>query len=925
MIQFIYMSQVRTWKRTTLLSIAILLWAFFAPLTFAQVQEPESPEACGNFNYGSHQQPIEDCDNPFGRTDDLTNLMIGAETAVNGQTYLIEPSGLTDYGVPGENYFNRSFVDFYRHEGADYVAISTDFEYPEREVIEEKIAEYFNNLLPNSDQLEVAHFITKYTEIYDASYKYPFFYDSTLRARYFEAQLDQYVQHVYEELEEYVEDNVTSSRIALLPGTYTAVFVDTDEGPVMSYNNQSIWQRIWDNLIPKAYAYYYVRTVTFTLVDTMPEPEGASSVLFLPGIMGSRLYEESEECNPYSGNTSFKQIRWPSGGDCDIARLDMSSLGISENDIFTEQEDGVIEDIGAVVNLYESLLDDLADWKSDDLIADYRAVPYDWRLSLYDILKAREVDGRIVTATSSMYHEGYIYQSLMELVEESPAEKVVLVGHSNGGLVIQALLATMKENGDPLLEAIDKVILVAVPQTGTPESVVGVLHGVSLDPLSFLVSHEESRKLMNTSPFAYHLLPSEGYYDEVDTPVITFEPGTATDPWIAQFGGELDSLDEVTAFLAKESGRVTPEWNDTATPATMYSHLLGYGESVHSYLEDWRPDETQVYEVAGAGIATPATLTYFTDTECVRSVQTYFSYTCAEFESKLGYRVHEVIDGDGTVVVQSALASQGDEVEKRWLNFLDYNDENSNRKHSTFIEVDEVREFVLDVSVGDLLDSYTYLSTSEPDLSDENRLLLRLHSPLDMFVVLHDGEVVSSSTPSLRGVEYRRYGEVQQLSIPEDEKDYEIRLVGLAEGSFTLEIEQYEGEEMEERVTYSALPTSTTTKVTIDLEDEDLLSEVDLLIDYNGDGVFETTALPGLSQVTFAEPEVIATSTPVVVEKGGSISGTKVKDRSTLAVAPLGVLTASIIESEKSEYELLLQLIELLTQYRDLLIKLRVQ
>jgi hypothetical protein len=98
-----------------------------------------------------------------------------------------------------------------------------------------------------------------------------------------------------------------------------------------------------------------------------------------------------------------------------------------------------------------------------------------------------------------------------------------------------------------------------------------------------------------------------------------------------------------------------------------------------------------------------------------------------------------------------------------------------------------------------------------------------------------------------------------------------------------------------------------------------------MLIDYNGDGIFEATALPGLSQVTFEGPEVVVTSTPVVTENSGSSSGTKVKDRGGFTLAPLGTLTASITEPEKSEYELLLQLIELLTQYRDLLIKLRLQ
>lgn len=907
-----------------LLGIAILLWAFFAPLTFAQTLPCGSisgPEAL--FEPGGDYDTIvtvaiEDCADPFNVTIDppsIYSLEINGVEVENGDTY-IQDEPIQEMNILGwrpETHTERFLL---KHEADGYIYVDESVPEPTEDDYRDFAFTYFDT------EAEVEQYLTILFEEQETGDTAQYFFDEEG-----EYLLDQNtgepIVDRYNTFWSAANDYVYGQTIAYEPGTYTMVIRES----MLLLTHNTIWDTVREFFIKTAHAQYIVEpnyyTITFTIADSVPEPVGASSVLFLPGIMGSKLLEESAECNTYSDNVSFKQIRWPSAGDCDIARLDMSSLGVSEYDIFTE-EDGVIEDISAVVNLYESLLEDLVDWKADDLIADYRAVPYDWRLSLYDILKATEVDGRIVPNSAGTYQDGYVYKSLEELVDESPAEKVVLVGHSNGGLVIQALLATMKENNDPLLDAIEKVVLVAVPQIGTPESVVGMLHGVQLAG-GVVVSHEESRKLMNTSPFAYHLLPSEGYYDAVATPVITFEPGTSTNPWIAQFGGELDSLEEVAAFLAKESGRVTPEWNDTATPATMYSHLLGYGESVHSYLEDWRPDETQAYEVAGVGIDTPATLTYFTDTDCVRYEQKHFSRNCVEFESKLGYRVHYVIDGDGTVVAPSAVASQGSGVDRSWLDLKAYGRFRLDRIHKDILEVEEVREFVSGVIASSNLGPYTYLSSTAPDFSGENRLLLRLHSPLDMYVVLHDGEVVGSSTPLLRGVEYHRYGEVQQLTIPEDEEDYEIRLVGLAEGSFTLEIEQYEGEEMEERVAYSALPTSTTTKVTINLEDEEMLSEVDLLIDYNGDGIFETTAVPGLSQVTFEAPEAVATSTPVVVEKSGSNSGTKVKDRSTLAAAPLSVLTASTIESEKSEYELLLQLIELLTQYRDLLIKLRLQ
>ena len=91
------MSQVRTWKRTMLLGIAILLWAFFAPLTFAQTLPCGSisgPEAL--FEPGGDYDTIvtvaiEDCADPFNVTIDppsIYSLEINGVEVENGDTYI---------------------------------------------------------------------------------------------------------------------------------------------------------------------------------------------------------------------------------------------------------------------------------------------------------------------------------------------------------------------------------------------------------------------------------------------------------------------------------------------------------------------------------------------------------------------------------------------------------------------------------------------------------------------------------------------------------------------------------------------------------------------------------------------------------------------------------------------------------------------
>jgi hypothetical protein len=75
---------------------------------------------------------------------------------------------------------------------------------------------------------------------------------------------------------------------------------------------------------------------------------------------------------------------------------------------------------------------------------------------------------------------------------------------------------------------------------------------------------------------------------------------------------------------------------------------------------------TKVYQIAGAGVETASGITYFTDTECIAGGSLWFE--CQEYAPKLGYYVNFTHDGDGTVVVPSALGMQaGDSVERWWL------------------------------------------------------------------------------------------------------------------------------------------------------------------------------------------------------------------------------------------------------------------
>jgi len=114
--------------------------------------------------------------------------------------------------------------------------------------------------------------------------------------------------------------------------------------------------------------------------------------------------------------------------------------------------------------------------------------------------------------------------------------------------------------------------------------------------------------------------------------------------------------------------------------------------------------------------------------------------------------------------------------------------------------------------------------------------------------------------------------------------------------------------------------------VVIEAKTGDVLNDTELKIDYSGDGDFETTALSGLGQVTFVistSTDETATSTTAVIKKIVN-SSTKTKSL-TLPLVPKAEHTAGKSELEVQKIKLLQQIIVFLTQYRDFLLKLKVQ
>ena len=78
------------------------------------------------------------------------------------------------------------------------------------------------------------------------------------------------------------------------------------------------------------------------------------------------------------------------------------------------------------------------------IINEWKALPYDWRLALEDMLasgkKIGEKNGEDNISYLDATSTPYIFQELERLAETSDTGKVTIITHSNGGLVAKYLL-----------------------------------------------------------------------------------------------------------------------------------------------------------------------------------------------------------------------------------------------------------------------------------------------------------------------------------------------------------------------------------------------------------------------------------------------------------------------------------------------------
>jgi len=543
-----------------------------------------------------------------------------------------------------------------------------------------------------------------------------------------------------------------------------------------------------------------------------------SNVLFLPGLEASRLYR------PQILQGQDEDQLWEPTRNEDVEQLYLSSTtGKSLNSsIYTRD---IIDESPQIVNGYNIYKSFIA-FMNDEIVGGgiidaWKAIPYDWRLDYDDILTSGRKTGDNISyleATSTPY----IIQELRRLVETSRTGKVTIIAHSNGGLLAKALIEKLKEENNPLLEKIDKLILVAVPQLGTPKAIEGLLHGdeaqIGALDFGFLLDEEHGRELGENMQSAYNL-----------------------------YGDTINSALELRNFLLGDpqtgNPRIEPAPNDDESPNVLKQQFLNRAAENHdTMLDSWTPPASmEVIQIAGWGLKT------------IKGIEYSCNFLTCSSLSTLDREMLMTHEGDGTVVLPSAVQMNG--ADRFYVNIRDHNNEiitglRKNRDHMNILEIDSLQKFIKNIISGnqDLEDD---IYENEPTLKNSDKSIdFRLHSPVDIHLYdsqgNHAGLVQNPiSGSNLKAYEaripnsyYKEFGETKYIGVG-SEDTYNIELQGLDFGTFTLEIKESLGNEVLGKKVFEDIPTSPQmlASMTIQTVDTSLALSIDIDSDGNTDAI----------------------------------------------------------------------------------------
>ena len=695
----------------------------------------------------------------------------------------------------------------------------------------------------------------------------------------------------------------------LTEGIYTLLLVETEpsEKPVLS--SESVLKQKFARLgsIPTAHAAdlgsniraIYSRTVTLVRA----EPEGASSVLFLPGIQASRLYTD--------GAFGTENQLWTPNWNSDIHKLSMNEVGVSDRYVYTRDILDTVFGLGSVYGKFSNHMDRLV---ADGVIKDWQPYAYDWRYAVDQIAsQGTQYETRVRSAV----------QSIADLAEDSYSGQVAVIAHSNGGLLAKAVLSELEKQGSEQL--VDSLVLLAAPQIGTPKAIGTLLHGYDQAVGGgFVIDAKTARSVITNLPGAYGLLPRPEYFSRTNSSPIHFEDAAATALFTESYGYNIDSYHTMAQFLEAEIDQRS-EADSIYDAGIVNSGLLQDAFTLHAeVLQPWRaPDSVSVVEVAGYGIPTVSGFAYreFRNRTCSDD---FVLQTCDTQDIYKPMPIFSVA-GDETVMQISATGYEGAK-DTYYFNLLKQEDIEVIR-HVNFTEADSVHQLVTRLLTGEGTDHISFIS-STPDLPSLSYVLVASHSPAALQITDSAGAVTkvqSTETDlyirqeAIAGSQVQYVGSTTYILLPNDD-EYEIDVIGTGFGGVTLTVDDVRENNVSKSYEVWIPEVQPGSHVTARLHKQTLST---VTIDFDGDGDIDGQITPeqGIEIELPVAPGDTASDieAPTQSSSGGYTPRTRSEQAGAVAGVRTSVESGSEVEYHQELYQVLIKLEKILSQYEKTL------
>jgi hypothetical protein len=604
----------------------------------------------------------------------------------------------------------------------------------------------------------------------------------------------------------------------------------------------------------------------------MPKTGCCSSVLFIPGLEASRLYRTE---TGMFGATNINTL-WEPNRNADVKKLFLDSNGSSTDSSIYAGEP--IDEALGIAGIYGSFMDFLDDQVSGGTIGEWKSYGYDWRKPIVEVVAGRE---RRAIATDSLI------ETLESLAARSKTGKVSIVAHSNGGLVAKYLVKTLVDMGKESL--VDTVISVAVPYLGTPQAILGLLHGDNQSIVGGAILRQSvARELGANMASAYSLLPSIEYFKNMIGPTIAFASTSVVDVNNGVYPRSIASFGQQKSFiLDQKDGRSTTVSSKTTLPIEGNTILFDAAQALHMLLDPFSwPATIAHWAIVGWGRATAKGIEYSDKIECRGPGR---NPLC---EKSLVYTASTTLFGDGTVVAPSAVYGADDVVA------IDLPAESKSTdddiRHANILETSATQTIVGNIigtssTVGkeallEKISSIPYVTIGEPDYStDKTLLVVSTHSPVELHlydlqgrhtgvtppppgITSQDGEELEEGLytffeSKIPGSSFRIQesddGNETYITLPDDQSGrYSVVINGLGVGSFDYQIERIKGSSILDKVKYFDIPVTpftvaTGTVVSGGLVDSTtpttLASSTIFFVDTDGNGSPDVMPQPGVT------------------------------------------------------------------------------